>query len=265
MKCYRSCLNTFLLFPFALAFLLGVNQSAIGNEETPTEAAFQKLHESEQKKYAQLAESYLMALKDQPDNPVLWLQAGDARFFAGDSAGALAAYDECLRISPARYASFWQRGLVLHSLGKWKDGALQFEAYHEQISQSDRENGLWQFLCNREQFDEKTAIQKRIRYEKTDRQPFPLVYRYYEGEVTLEQVKEQFAKASLSKNEQQSTDFYLPLYVALLMDARGQKDKARALYDDALQSTWAREAGYGPHYMWQIARLQRARLPKNTK
>ncbi|MBA4031967.1 MAG: hypothetical protein C0478_13900 [Planctomyces sp.] len=234
--------------------------SSLQAAEDPADMAFLKLHEKPRKRYEGITQELTARVKDTPNSASLWLRLGDARFFAGDAAGALAAYDECVKLSPERLTAFWQRGLVLHAVGQWKEGAAQFQMYHDQISQSDRENGLWQILCNAPLLGEDKALEQRIRYVKPDRQPFPLVYRMYEKEVSLDQVRKQLAATQLSKAEQDSVDFYLPLYAGFQSHMRGQTAEARQLYDEALKSTWAPEAGYGPNFMWHVGRLQRASL-----
>ena len=69
------------------------------------------------------------------DIPYVWRDIGLLRRVTGDPAGALAAFERCLELSPGDGAAGLGRSLALLRLGRWREG---FAAYHHRWSVSAR-------------------------------------------------------------------------------------------------------------------------------
>lgn len=199
------------------------------------------------------------AVKANPDDLAALQDRGDVHFFLGQFAEAVRDYDRMLALEPDLGPKHWQRGLALHFAGRYDDAAKQFERYYE-LDKSDRENGIWRFYAHVEKNGVEAARKALLPYTQPDRAPLPIVYRLCEGKATPEDVLKSVGDDGPA-NEQQKQRFYADLYVGL--DAAIVRDEpaaARPLLERAVQNDWPRQAGYGPTYMWHIARLSLARL-----
>ena len=189
-------------------------------------------------------------------------ERGDALFFLGRFDEAIRDYDRVLELRPDLGPKHWQRGLALHFAGRYEDAAKQFERYYE-LDKSDRENGIWRFYAQVEKDGVEAARNALLPYEQPDREPLPIIYRLCAGEVTPEEVARSVESADVPRDEKRKRQFYADLYLGL--DAAIVHDDpqaARPLLERALQNPWPRSAGYGPEFMWHIARLSRDALPK---
>lgn len=183
------------------------------------------------------------------------LDRGDALFFLGRYGEAVRDYDRMIELDPSLGPTHWQRGLALHFAGRYEDAAKQFERFYE-LDKSDRENGIWRYYAQVEKDGVEAARKALLPYVEPDREPLPLVYRMCAGEVTAEEVLKSVEAARVSAEEKAKRQFYADLYTGL--DAAIVKDDAKAakpLLERAVKSSWPRGSGYGPNFMWHIARL----------
>ncbi len=67
---------------------------------------------------AEAIKEYQQAVALRPQDYVLWLELGRAREQANDMEGALAAFEESVRLAPAYARPRWQRGNTLFRLGR---------------------------------------------------------------------------------------------------------------------------------------------------
>jgi lipoprotein NlpI len=179
---------------------------------------------------------------------------GDARFFRGEFAAALADYDRMNELEPREAAQHWRRGIACFYTGEYAKAAAQFEAYHTH-DDVDRENGIWRFLSQAKAQGVEKAREGLLKYKKDDREPFPSVYRLFEGTLTPEKVIEEIRSARIEERERESRLFYANLYIGLNWTIASKADRAEASLREAVANRWAREAGYGPAWMWQVGRL----------
>lgn len=191
-------------------------------------------------------------------------ERGDAYFFRGEFAASVADYDRMVILKPDSEASHWRRGIALFYAQKYEAAAKQFDLYHS-FDDVDRENGIWRYLCQRRAFGEKKAGEGLLKYKKDDRPPLPQVYRMFAGELTPEKLLEEVAKQAQGENERASYLFYAELYVGLYLDVCGKPEAALPHLEKATQSAWPRKAGYGPNYMWHVARVHHALLSAPKK
>lgn len=195
-----------------------------------------------------------------PDDLDLYSRRGDLHFFLADFKSALADYDRMVALDPQVLALHWRRGLALYYVGQYEESAKQFERYYE-LDQSDRENGIWRFYAQVKQLGLEEARKQLLPYEKPDRAPLPEIYDLCAGKLTAAEFEQRLATPPPDAARQPQRDFYGHLYLGLDYALQNHPLEARKHLEQALASEWAQNSGYGPQYMWQIARLERDRLP----
>lgn len=199
-------------------------------------------------------ESLNAEIKETPDNAGLYSRRGDAYFFLGSFDESLADYEKMVELDERQGPSHWRRGIARFYAAKFPAAAKQFEEYHT-FDDVDRENGIWRFFSQYRAYGAKKAQAGLLKYEKTDREPFPSVYKLFSGDLTAEQVLKLIDDAELSETEREKRLFYAHLYVGL---HHALEDRDEAAIEHLAKSTangWGPKAGYGPHYMWHVGRL----------
>lgn len=189
----------------------------------------------------------------------LYSRRGDAYFFRGEFAKAVADYDKMVELNPAVDASHWRRGIALFYAGRHDAAARQFERYHT-FDDVDRENGIWRYLSQVKADGREKARAGLLKYRKDDREPFPAVYQLFAGKIAPEDILRQIDQAEIGETERGKRQFYARLYIGLNHAVEDEPDKALPHLCEAVANTWPRQAGYGPNYMWHVARLHYERL-----
>lgn len=194
-----------------------------------------------------------------PNLLAAYSRRGDAYFFLQDFKKATADYEKMLELDPTLEASHWRLGLAYYYIGKYQPSARQFELYHENISDTDRENGIWRFLAQAEEKDVKTAREQLLDYKKRDRTPLTEVYEMFQDKLS----PEEFLKWLQEENEREPAQadqrtFYGELYAGLYLKAIGEERAAHKHFGSAAKSDWPDKAGYGPQYMQRIAEIEYA-------
>jgi lipoprotein NlpI len=237
--------------------------------ETADEFAPHPLPERER---ARLAERYESIVADttrrlaaDPRSVELRSQRGDAHFFLGKFAEAVADYDQMVELNPDLDTSHWRRGIAYFYAGDHAKAARQFEIYHT-FDNVDRENGIWRFLSQAKAHGLERAREGLLKYEKDDREPFPAVYRLFAGQTTPEDILKSINTADLDGRERDKRLFYAHLYIGLNHAIEDQSDDARRHLREAVANPWGRDpdAGYGPHYMWHVGRVHYELLMQQT-
>jgi outer membrane protein assembly factor BamB/tetratricopeptide (TPR) repeat protein len=193
-------------------------------------------------------------LKADPKESDALSRRGDALFFRGRFADAVADYERMVELDPRLDAQHWRRGIALFYAGRFDRAARQFEIYHT-FDDVDRENGIWRFLSQAKASGIEKAREGLLKYAKDDREPFPAVYRLFAGKTTADEVLKGVEAAKVDGDEREKRVFYASLYVGLEEAVRGDAAKARVHLRRATASPWPREAGFGPRYMWHVGRL----------
>ncbi len=218
-------------------------------------------HADDPRRWKETAARLTKAIEAAPTTLELYSQRGDVRFFLGEFSAAVADYDKMVELDAAQDAGHWRRGIALFYAGEYEKAAGQFERYHS-FDNVDRENGIWRYLCQRKAFGVEKAREGLLKYEKDDREPFGDVYRLFQGSLTAEELLDKIHQAKLSETERQKRLFYAELYVGLNEAVEGRAASARTHLTAASQSNWGEKSGYGPNYMWQVARLHAELLAK---
>lgn len=203
---------------------------------------------------AKLADAEMRVEANSDDVRAL-LDRGDALFFLGRFEEAIRDYDRMIALQPELGPTHWQRGLALHFAGQYDDAAKQFERFFE-LDKSDRENGIWRFYAQVKKDGVDSARKALFVYEQPDREPLPIIYHLCEGKATPADVAKSVEAAGIPPQEKRKRQFYAELYLGL--DAaivRNDAKAARPHFERAVANRWPRSAGYGPTYMWHVARL----------
>jgi lipoprotein NlpI len=191
-----------------------------------------------------------------PENIDLYSRRGDARFFLADFTGAVADYDKMVALAAEEDKSHWRRGIAFFYAGKYEQAAGQFERYHS-FDNVDRENGIWRYLSQVKAYGKERARQDLLKYEKDDREPFPDVYQLFAGKIEPDAILQRIDAAEITDAEREKRRFYAHLYIGLSYAVEDQPGSAREHLAKAAANKWPERAGYGPHYMWHVARLHR--------
>lgn len=204
--------------------------------------------------FQERAEKASKQIEASPQSTGAYSNRGDARFFAGDFAGALADYEKMVELDPKLATSHWRRGIAYFYAKKYKEAANQFEIYHT-YDDVDRENGIWRFFSQEKAYGLEKAKEGLLKYEKDDREPFPDVYRLFAEKITPEEILSRIAKADISDEEREKREFYAHLYIGLNHALHQRNERAKTHLAEAVKNEWGREAGYGPSYMWHVGRV----------
>jgi lipoprotein NlpI len=194
------------------------------------------------------------SLKKDPGNSGTYSARGDASFKRGLFAEAAADYDKMVDLDAGLDKSHWRRGIAFFYAGKYDKAAHQFEIYHS-FDDVDRENGIWRYFSQYKAYGKEKAQAGLLKYAKDDREPFPSVYKLFEGKLTPEQVIAQVEGATIGDEDKESRRFYAHLYVGLNAAVEGRKEEAAKHLHQAVANRWAPSAGYGPEYMWHVGRV----------
>ncbi len=201
------------------------------------------------------------AIEKTPKSENLYSQRGDMRFFLGQFTESAADYDKMVQLNPGLDAEHWRRGIAWFYAGEFEKAAGQFERYHS-FDNVDRENGIWRYLCQRKAVGLEKAREGLLKYEKDDREPFGDVYKLFQGTISADALLEKIRKAEISDAERQKRLFYAELYVGLNEAVENRLEPARKHLRAAAGNSWPLTAGYGPHYMAQVARVHAEQLEK---
>jgi lipoprotein NlpI len=248
-------------------------QSPVGDEAPPATAEVEEpLTEKERAefrtRYEQAVENATERIEQNPRNGAAYSARGDAYFFLGEFEKSLADYERTVQLDPALGDSHWRRGIARFYAGKHETAAAQFEAYHS-FDNVDRENGIWRYLSQHRAHGRKQAREGLLKYEKTDREPFPDVYKLFAGEIEPAAILNRIAEARITETERASRLFYAHLYIGLNESVEGRDESALENLRRATANDWAPTAGFGPTWMWHVARVHHdvlaAKIAEKTK
>ncbi|WP_339687138.1 hypothetical protein [Gimesia maris] len=248
--CLWGCLVTFMV--------------TIQAEELPVDPKKAQETARLQLKLNQLIEQLTEQISQQPAETTLYSRRGDAHFFNGDFKAAVADYNKMVELNPAISASHWRRGIACYYAKQYTEAAKQFENYHS-FDNVDRENGIWRFFSQYKAKGATAAQQGLLKYEKDDREPFPDLYRMFQGQTTPETVLKNIETAEIDAQERSKRYFYAYLYIGLNESLLGHHDQARMYLKKSVENDWGPAAGFGPNYMWHTGRLELQLLSEQNR
>lgn len=195
-------------------------------------------------------------LEEAPKNVSLYSSRGDARLFLSKFAGAVADYEKMIVLDPKLDISHWRLGIAYYYVEKYAKAAHQFEIYHG-YDNVDRENGIWRFMSQTRSAGPEKARKGLLKYEKTDRPPYPWLYSLYAGKMKPEQVVAAIKKAGFDEGYEVRVRFHADLYLGIHYELVGNNEKALEHLRKATANAFGRASGT---YMWQVARVHHDRL-----
>ena len=252
----HRALLTWVVFASAL---IGLTRA---EEQTP-QANSAKEQALLKQKLEKLTAELTAQMKQTPDEISLYSRRGDANFFLGQFKAAVTDYNKMMELKPSIKASHWRRGIACYYARQYSEAAEQFESYHS-FDNIDRENGIWRFFSQYRAKGAEAARKGLLKYEKDDREPFPDIYRLFEGKITPEKILKNIQTAEISKDELSKRLFYAYLYIGLNESLLGRKAAAREYLQKAVNNKWGPRAGFGPNYMWHTGRLELDLLTKSN-
>ncbi|QDT93060.1 tetratricopeptide repeat protein [Gimesia algae] len=194
-------------------------------------------------------------IESTPGETALYSRRGDAYFFNGDFKAAVADYNKMVELNPSISAAHWRRGIACYYAKQYTEAAKQFENYHS-FDNVDRENGIWRFFSQYKAKGAAAAQQGLLKYEKDDREPFPDLYRMFQGKTAPETVVKNIESAKIDAQERSKRYFYAYLYIGLNESLQGHQEQARKFLKKSVENDWGPAAGFGPNYMWHTGRLE---------
>ena len=201
-------------------------------------------------------------LEKQPDDSEALSKRGDWYFFRGDFAESLRDYQKMCELKPETEAAHWRLGLAQFYAGQFETSAKFFDRFFK-TDDVDREGGLWKYLAQAKASGPEAARAGLLKYTKFDREPMPTVYQLFEGTITLDELLKTVDKAKLTEEGRTMRLFYIELYIGLWLDAHKQPREALPHLRAATANSWSRTAGYGPNWMWHVARVHFEKLAKS--
>lgn len=199
------------------------------------------------------------AIEANSENLNAYSRRGDGYFFLGQFEKAVADYNQMIQLDESQSNSHWRRGIALFYAGRYKDAAAQFESYHS-FDQVDRENGIWRYLSQHKAYGRAKAREGLLKYEKDDREPFPAVYQLFAGTIQPAEIIQRIETADIPRDEREKRLFYAHLYIGLNYAVEDESAAAQRHLRFATLNKWGPNAGYGPNYMWHVARLHEQSL-----
>lgn len=242
-----------------------VTQKICSGDE-PTKAVSspqQPLSDDERKKFQKQWDDGIAELtkklEAKSDDLASLSKRGDLHFFRGDFKDSVRDYEQMCEVNSEMEASHWRLGIVYYYAGQPEKSAKLFDRFY-QTDDVDRECGLWKFLGDAKAADPQKARERLLKYSKSDREPLPSIYRLFDGTSTPDELVKSFRDAKLTEPIREQRSFYVELYLGLWHDAHGRTKDALPHFFAATANAWPRSAGYGPNYMWHVARLHYEQL-----
>tara|TARA_Y100001934_G_scaffold283484_1_gene403667 strand:+ start:1846 stop:2616 length:771 start_codon:yes stop_codon:yes gene_type:complete len=190
-------------------------------------------------------------LLDEPKNISLYSARGDARLFLSKFADAVKDYEKMILLDPKLDISHWRLGIAYYYVKKYDKAAHQFKIYHG-YDNVDRENGIWRYMSQTRSAGLEKARQGLLKYEKTDRPPYPWLYALFAGKMKPEQVLAEIKKANFDERYEIRVRFHADLYLGIHYELIGKEAKALEHLRLATANAYGRATGT---YMWQVARV----------
>jgi lipoprotein NlpI len=160
------------------------------------------------------------ALERDPQNPQLHIKRGMALFQLGKIAASIDDFDRAERLHPALTPHLWQRGIAYYYVGRFEDGATQFET-DLTVNGHDVEETVWHYLCQAQSLGADAARRALLPVRGDSRPVMHWVYQLFAGACQPQAVIARHADAGRRER------FYSALYVGLYFEAERDPRRAR--------------------------------------
>lgn len=162
-------------------------------------------------------------------------------------------FDQFAENYPDQKPYLWQRGIALYFVGRFADGAEQFEV-HRQVNPNDVENAAWHYLCVAKNDSPETADSLLLPAPGDPREPMEQVLEMFRDREP-ERVTERLEALKQAGSLTESAQFYGQLYLGLYADAVSDRAAAVKHIKQAVE--------HAPrNYMGDVARVYLTFLTK---
>lgn len=193
------------------------------------------------------------AIELSPRNADLYDRRGAGRFKLNDIEGSIADFDRAIELEPQRAAGHWMRGISLYYVGRFAEGAQQFDAYQE-VSTNDVENSVWWYICAARDEGHDKARTGLLPVGLDRRIPLMEVFALFQDKLTPADVLTAIDRGEPGKDELLARRFYGHLYLALYHESHGDLTTARRHIDLAAGEYHLRG------YMGHVAQIHALRM-----
>ncbi len=146
-----------------------------------------------------------------------YVQRGMKQFQLGRVTESITDFDRAEQINPALTPYLWQRGLSYYYVGRFEDGARQFEV-DLQVNGQDVEETVWRYLCQAQLQDVDCARSELLPVRNDPRPVMATVYQLFAGTCNPD------ALLAVARDRQER--FYSRLYVGLYFEAERDLEQA---------------------------------------
>lgn len=183
--------------------------------------------------------------------PSIAMTVADVYLRTGEIESAVEFFDRYYRDHEQQRPYLWQRGIALAFAKRWDEAAKQFEI-HRSVNPHDVENATWHFWCVAKSRGFASAVELLLPAPGDERPPLKAVLEMYRtGDI--DSVKSVIESLPANSRTRESAEFYGYLYIAMYLDAKGERVRARAAIKRSVD-----HAGRG--YMGDVARVYARQL-----
>ncbi len=198
-----------------------------------------------------------------PKLAIAYYTRGRERFRLGQLEASVADFDKYVELVPSVESRQWERGIAYYYVGKFKEGAAQFELY-QTFHDNDVENSVWRYLCMVPTTGVEKARSVMLPIKDDRRNPMMQVFNLYRGRLRPADVLAETRQGDPPPDVLAGRQFYAHLYLGLYYEVAGDAANARK-YIDLAASPDLKDNRRINRYMWDVARIHQQKLDKVKK
>lgn len=168
-----------------------------------------------------------------------YIYRGMTYFKLARLTAALQDFNQAEKLNPQLTPYLWQRGLTYYYLGKYAQGARQFEL-DLSVQSQDVEEALWYYLCIAQLEDVNSAKECLLPVKYDPRVIMRQIYQFFAGECNLDQV------LRVGKQQGLRGMFYSNLYIGLYYEVYGNQERSQFYITEAIKYPTT-------DYLWYLA------------
>ncbi len=178
-------------------------------------------------------------LRTYPFEARSYIYRGMTYFKLNRLISSLQDFNQAEKLNPQLTPYLWQRGLTYFYLGKYAQGARQFEL-DLSIQSQDIEETLWYFLCLAQLEGVDVAKECLLSVKYDPRLIIRQIYQFFAGQCNLSTV------LKIAQEEGLRGLFYGNLYIGLYYEAYGNYERSQFHIQEAIKHKTN-------DYMWHLA------------
>ncbi len=241
---------------FTLTMLLAA--TALQADDTVQQRLTRAANAAAAGEHRQAVDILTQVIETQPDLAHAYYVRGRERFRLGEVEASVADFDKYVELSPAVEPRQWERGIAYYYVGKFKQGAAQFELY-QTYHDNDVENSVWRYLCMVPTTGIAKARAVMLPIKDDPRNPMMQIFDLYRGKLKPADVLAETRRGDPPAAVLAGRQFYAHLYLGLYYEVAGDHAKARKYIDLAAAPELAKNDHING-YMWDVARIHQRKL-----